>query len=110
MKPGFRSRAAQMLRRWLSVQPMRERHPACRIGAGAVVGARAVVSKDVPAYAAIAGKPSRIVNYRFEPATIERLLRIKGWKWDTARIERAPPALLSSDIEAFMQAAESGKM
>jgi chloramphenicol O-acetyltransferase type B len=80
------------------------------IGDGAVVGARAVVSKDVPAYAVVAGNPSRIVKYRFDPATIERLLRIKWWEWDTARIERALPALLSCDIEAFLQGAESGKI
>jgi chloramphenicol O-acetyltransferase type B len=79
------------------------------IGDGAVIGARAVVTKDVPAYAVVAGNPSRIVRFRFDSRIIERLLEIKWWEWEPARIANSMPALLNSDIEAFLLAAESGK-
>ena len=79
-----------------------------QIGDGAVIGARAVVTKDVPAYAVVAGNPSRIVKYRFDQRTIERLLAVKWWAWEPARIEKCMPRLLSKDIEGFLTAAESG--
>jgi chloramphenicol O-acetyltransferase type B len=79
------------------------------IGDGAVIGARAVVTKDVPAYAVVAGNPSRIVKFRFDPPTIERLLQVKWWEWEPARIANSMPALLNTDIESFLLAAESGK-
>lgn len=49
------------------------------IGDGAVVGAGAVVFKDVPPYAVVVGNPGRVVRYRFSPETIERLLTERWW-------------------------------
>jgi virginiamycin A acetyltransferase len=56
------------------------------VGNGAVVGAGAVVFKDVPAYAVVVGNPGRVVRYRFDPATIERLLAEKWWEQDIDEI------------------------
>jgi acetyltransferase-like isoleucine patch superfamily enzyme len=53
-----------------------------RIGDGAVVGAGAVVFKDVPPYAVVVGNPGRVVRHRFDPATIEELLRERWWERD----------------------------
>jgi virginiamycin A acetyltransferase len=44
------------------------------IGDGAVIGARSVVTKDVPPYAIVAGSPAVIRKYRFDDLTIQRLL------------------------------------
>lgn len=52
------------------------------IGDGAVVGAGAVVFKDVPPYAVVVGNPGRVVRYRFDPETIERLLAEAWWERD----------------------------
>lgn len=49
------------------------------IGDGAVVGARAVVTKDVPPYSIVVGQPAKVLKYRFSPEVIERLLEIKWW-------------------------------
>jgi acetyltransferase-like isoleucine patch superfamily enzyme len=54
------------------------------IGTGAVVGSNAVVTKDVPPYAIVAGVPARIMRYRFDPDTIERLLASQWWHFDPA--------------------------
>lgn len=49
---------------------------------GAVVAANAVVTKDVPPYAVVAGNPARIVKYRFGFATIQRLMDLRWWQYD----------------------------
>lgn len=56
-------------------------HPHVRmIGDGAVIGAGAVVNKDVPPYAVVTGNPSRIVRYRFSKKVIEELLASRWWE------------------------------
>lgn len=47
--------------------------PGVRVGKGAIVGARAVVSKDVPPYAVVAGNPARVVKYRFSEELINKI-------------------------------------
>jgi acetyltransferase-like isoleucine patch superfamily enzyme len=74
------------------------------IGDGAVVGARAVVARNVPAYGVVTGNPARLIRRRFPDAQIEGLLRIQWWDWPLERILQQLPALLSGDIEAFLEA------
>ena len=50
------------------------------IGDGAIIGAGAVVTKDIPPYAIAAGVPAKIIKYRFESDTIDRLLKEKWWE------------------------------
>lgn len=77
-----------------------------RIGNGAVIGARSVVTKDVPPYAIVAGNPAREVRMRFDNKTIARLEAIAWWNWDDKKIKRNLPLLLSGDVECFLKSAE----
>lgn len=75
------------------------------IGHGAVVAARAVVTKDVPPYAIVAGNPARIVRYRMGEERIAALLRSSWWLLPEAEIGRLIPTLLSERIEDLPGAA-----
>jgi len=76
------------------------------IGDGAVIGARSVVTKDVPPYAIVAGNPSRIIRKRFDDQTIKRLLQVKWWLWPESQIKKAIPLLLDDKIAKFLDYAE----
>lgn len=58
------------------------------IGDGAIIGAGAIVTKDIPAYAIAVGVPAKIIRYRFEPNIIEKLLQIKWWEYDSNILKR----------------------
>lgn len=52
-----------------------------RIGNGAVVAARSVVTSDVPAYAIVAGTPARVIRYRFPEEWIARMEAVRWWDY-----------------------------
>ena len=58
------------------------------IGDGAIVGTRAVVTKDVPPYAIVGGVPAKIIRKRFDDKTIGTLLRLQWWNWPPEKIKR----------------------
>jgi acetyltransferase-like isoleucine patch superfamily enzyme len=72
------------------------------IGDGAVVAARAVVTKDVPPYAIVAGNPARFVRWRFDEDTRARLLRIAWWDWPHEKVLSHVYELCSDDIGGFV--------
>lgn len=78
------------------------------IGHGAVVMNGALVTRDVAPYAIVGGLPASERRKRFDEATIERLLSLAWWDWPHERIVAAGPLMLSDDIAAFLEAAESG--
>ena len=58
------------------------------IGNGAIIGARSVVTHDIPPYAIAVGVPSKVVKYRFDPDTIAFLEKLKWWDWSEEKISR----------------------
>ena len=72
------------------------------IGDGAVIGARAVVTKDIPPYSISMGNPAVVKKKRFSDDIIQSLLEIKWWNWEDQKISEHLPLLLSDDISKFI--------
>jgi len=72
--------------------------PGVKIGDGAIVASRSVVTKDVPPYHIVGGNPARVLRARFDAATIQALLEIRWWDWDAAKITRNLAAICGTDI------------
>ena len=72
--------------------------PGIRIGDGAMIGSRSVVTKDVAPYAIVAGNPAREIRKRFSDSDIERLLDMRWWDWPLEQIEAEMATLCSGDI------------
>jgi len=75
--------------------------PGVKVGDGAIVAAKSVVSHDVPPYAVVAGNPAKVVKMRFDDATIARLLRVAWWDWPVDKISRNLNAIRGADIAAL---------
>jgi chloramphenicol O-acetyltransferase type B len=75
--------------------------PGVQIGHGAVIGTRALVTRDVEPYAIMGGNPAKPIRKRFDEAKIEMLLEIAWWEWPIDRLSRAMTLLTSADIDGL---------
>lgn len=78
--------------------------PGVKIGDGAIIGAYAVVTKDVEPYSIVVGNPARVVKKRFSDEIIRELLAISWWNWQYEKITRNIKAIVGADIAQLRNA------
>jgi virginiamycin A acetyltransferase len=79
--------------------------PGVKIGDGAIIAARSVVTNNVPAYAVVGGNPSKGLRMRFEPETVARLERIAWWDWPVEKITANLEIITCGDADALERCA-----
>lgn len=71
------------------------------IGDGAIIGTKAVVTKDVAPYSIVGGVPAKEIRKRFAPEVIKRLQEIQWWDWPEEKIRKSIQAIQSGDISSI---------
>lgn len=72
------------------------------IGDGAIIAARAVVTKDVPPYTIVGGTPAKEIRKRFDAEVIEQLLILKWWDWSTDKIHQCLPYIAEGKLDELL--------
>ncbi|CNC68592.1 Vat family streptogramin A O-acetyltransferase [Yersinia alsatica] len=75
--------------------------PGVKIGNGAIISSRSVVTSDVPAYAVVGGNPANVIKKRFTDETIAMLEKLAWWDWPVEKITQNLTAIMSSNLEAL---------
>lgn len=75
--------------------------PGVRIGDGAVIATRAVITRDVAPYSIVGGNPAAPIRTRFDAARIALLLEMRWWDWSDEQLHAAMPLLTDGKVEAL---------
>ena len=72
------------------------------IGDGAIIAARAVVTKDVLPYTVVGGTPAKEIRKRFDAEIIQQLLLLKWWNWSTDKIRQCLPYIAGGKLNELL--------
>ena len=72
-----------------------------KIGDGAIIASKSVVTKDVPPYTIVGGNPATEIRKRFDDQAIAQLLEIAWWNWDIDKITRNLDQIVSANISTL---------
>lgn len=75
--------------------------PGVNVGHGAIIGSRALVTKDVESYTVIGGNPAKVIKKRFSEKHIKLLLKMQWWNWEQKHMKKAVELLCSEDIDGL---------
>ncbi|MDD2205800.1 MAG: type B chloramphenicol O-acetyltransferase [Aminobacterium sp.] len=75
--------------------------PGVKIGHGAVIGSRALVTKDVTPYSIVGGNPARFIRKRFSDEEVTMLLEMTWWEWPLEQIKENMHLLCSKNVRAL---------
>lgn len=75
--------------------------PGVKIGHGAVIASKSVVTKDVPAYSIFGGNPAEYIKDRFDQPVIDELLQLAWWDWSPEKITSNLAAIVSCDLSTL---------
>ena len=74
-----------------------------KIGDGAIIGSRAVVTKDVAPYTIVGGIPAKEIKKRYSEETIKRLIQIEWWNWDENKIKSNIQNIMNGDVKKIIE-------
>ena len=69
------------------------------IGDGAIIGTRAVVTKDVAPYSIVGGIPAKEIRKRFDDLTIKKLQNIRWWDWSAEKVKQNLENIMTGNID-----------
>ncbi len=81
--------------------------PGVKIGDGAIIAARSVVSSDVPAYTVVGGNPAQIIKRRYPEDVAQQLQALAWWDWPAEKITAHLQEIIGADLQALQAAASA---
>ncbi|KZN64698.1 Vat [Pseudoalteromonas luteoviolacea CPMOR-1] len=78
--------------------------PGVKIGNGAIIASKSVVTHDIPPYSIVGGNPAKVIKMRFEQDTVDMLQDIGWWNWPIEKVTEHLDAIVGNDLEALKRA------
>ncbi len=74
-----------------------------KIEDGAIIGARALVTKDIAQFGIAVGIPAKIIRYRFDDVSIKKIKRTNWWNLDKSELIKYVDIFYSTDVKKLVK-------